>query len=101
MSDLMIKKIRAGRRSSTVMASEVSGAKKKMIQPRFFLTFTANKKLQQNVLFYGPQASCLGHKTNGQNILAYNLQHGPKTQFVRGTYFLQGHDVSVTLRSCL
>lgn len=28
MSDLMIKKIRAGRRSSTVMASEVSGAKK-------------------------------------------------------------------------
>ena len=25
MSDLMIKKIRAGRRSSTVMASEVSG----------------------------------------------------------------------------
>jgi len=28
MSDLMIKKIRAGRRSSTVMASDVSGAKK-------------------------------------------------------------------------
>jgi len=29
MSDLMIKKIRAGRRSSTVMASDVSGTKKK------------------------------------------------------------------------
>ena len=80
------------------MASEVSGAKKKNDSAQVFLNFHGKKKLQQNVLFYDPQASCLGHKTKGQNILAYNLQHRPKTQSVRGTYFLQGHDVSVTLK---